>query len=78
MKGQLLRNDPNFEGSICDLKYPPMYDHTYATQWAAALADALRTRALVGNRNGTLDVCFQGRLHQLMGWTPATVDDWQF
>jgi hypothetical protein len=75
---KLLRNNPNFAGSINDLQYPHNTCQQYATTSARALASGLELKRLVGNRNGDMEELFANRIHQLMHYRSHTVDDWAF
>ena len=72
---KLLRNDPNFAGSINDLRYPHCTDKQFAVDSAKALASGLELMALVGNRNGDLQELFNNRVHQLMEHRNHNVND---
>ena len=72
---KLLRNDPNFAGSINDLRYPHATCQQFATDSARALAAGLELQRLAGNRNGDMHELFANRVHQLMHYRPHTVQD---
>jgi hypothetical protein len=72
---KLLRNDPNFAGSINDLRYPHSTNQQFAVDSAKAMAAALELQRLVGNRNGDLQELFNNRVHQLMEHRNHNVND---
>ena len=72
---RLLRNDPNFEGSLNDLRYPIFTNEHYVTDCAILLAKAAATD---DNYRSDVHELFANRIHQLMGrGYTYCVDDWQ-
>ena len=75
---KLLRNDPNFAGSINDLRYPHNTDEQFVVDSAKALATGLELGRLCGDRHAEMQVLFENRLHQLMRFRPHNIDDHAF
>ena len=72
---KLLRNDPNFAGSINDLRYPHNTDQQFVVTSAKALAAGIELMNLVGNRNGDMIELFNARIHQLMEHRNHNIND---
>ena len=70
---KLLRNDPNFAGSINDVKFNFGTEHHH-TEMMRSNAEFQK---LIPSYRSDLPAMFEGRLHQIMGWSSHTVDDWQ-
>ena len=67
---KLLRNDPTFEGSINDLRFP--VDDHHQTAWMLSNAE---WRETLPSYRTDLPEIFAGRLHSLMGYKPSTIED---
>ena len=72
---KLLANDPTFEGSVNDLRYPHQQDQQFAVDSSNALACGLKLHSLCGTRQGDIEVLFEARTHQLMQHRPHNVED---
>ena len=66
---KLLRNDPNFEGSINDVRYVTYTDESYVMQSMTALKTAIDLNAMITEpKRNELDELFASRVHQLFAY----------
>ena len=69
MTTKLLRNDPNFAGSINDVRYVTYTGEDYVIQSMQTLKSAIELNSMIPEpKRNELDELFASRLHQLFAY----------
>lgn len=69
MTTKLLRNDPNFAGSINDVRYVTYTDESYVIQSMSALKSGIELNNMLSEpKRNEMDELFANRLHQLFAY----------